>query len=353
MANENNPYSEVVGRYIKMDQKIECKCLICGEHYYVNPYDARMGKKHRECSFLLGTNKRTKTNEEFKKELELISPHIKPIEKYKNAKTIIKCYCEKHNEYFSASPDHLLHRGSGCSKCKSEGISESLVRTHEEFVEKLSKITDNIEVLGKYKKSKEKVQVKCKVCGFEWSPQASSLLSGHGCPHCVGRHKTTEEFKEEIFHINPRIEILNEYKNSSSRMLCKCKECGHIWDVSAGNLRTTGCPECNKSHGERKIQNFLNLKNISYVPQKTFPGLLGIKGKNLSYDFFVFNHILIEYQGEYHDGTAYQQTDAEFEAQKEHDRRKKEFALSNGYRLIEIWYWDYDNIDEILERELC
>lgn len=36
----------------------------------------------------------------------------------------------------------------------------------------------------------------------------------------------------------------------------------------------------------------------------------------------------------------------------EHDKRKREYAKSHGYKLLEIWYYDYNNIEEILNREL-
>jgi len=41
-----------------------------------------------------------------------------------------------------------------------------------------------------------------------------------------------------------------------------------------------------------------------------------------------------------------------FEKQVEHDRRKKEYALSNNYNFLEIWYWDYDNIEEIIAKKI-
>ena len=40
----------------------------------------------------------------------------------------------------------------------------------------------------------------------------------------------------------------------------------------------------------------------------------------------------------------------DFERQQEHDRRKKEYALQNNIELLEIWYYDYDNIEEILDK---
>ena len=63
-------------------------------------------------------------------------------------------------------------------------------------------------------------------------------------------------------------------------------------------------------------------------------------------------NLLIEYQGEFHDGTAWQQTEIDFLRQQEHDKRKKNYAKKNNIGLLEIWYWDYDNIEQILNEVL-
>ena len=42
----------------------------------------------------------------------------------------------------------------------------------------------------------------------------------------------------------------------------------------------------------------------------------------------------------------------QFLKQQEHDRIKREYAENNGYKLLEIWYLDYNNIDEILNKYL-
>lgn len=41
-----------------------------------------------------------------------------------------------------------------------------------------------------------------------------------------------------------------------------------------------------------------------------------------------------------------------FISQIEHDKRKREYVKSHGYKFIEIWYYDFDNIEEILNKEL-
>ena len=61
---------------------------------------------------------------------------------------------------------------------------------------------------------------------------------------------------------------------------------------------------------------------------------------------------LIEYQGEYHDGTARNQNKKQFKKQQEHDERKRKYAKDNDIDLLEIWYWDFKNIENILIKEL-
>ena len=42
----------------------------------------------------------------------------------------------------------------------------------------------------------------------------------------------------------------------------------------------------------------------------------------------------------------------QFKIQQEHDKRKKEYAKLHNIKLLEIWYYDFDNITEILNKEL-
>ena len=76
----------------------------------------------------------------------------------------------------------------------SKGIARSKGKTHlkntKEVVQQLLVINPEIEVLGEYTRSKEPMQVRYRVCRYEWSPQAGSSLQGHGCPKCAKeKHK--------------------------------------------------------------------------------------------------------------------------------------------------------------------
>lgn len=104
---------------------------------------------------------------------------------------------------------------------------------------------------------------------------------------------------------------------------------------------------------KRKSKNFLEDNNINFVWQKSFSDLVGTGGGLLSYDFYLPDtNMLIEYQGEFHDGTANSQSKEQFEYQKEHDRRKRKYANDNKIQLLEIWYKDFNNIEQILKDNL-
>jgi hypothetical protein len=55
----------------------------------------------------------------------------------------------------------------------------------------------NIEVLGTYDKMHSSINVQCKICKYEWSPLAGSLLAGQGCPIC-GRKQAANSNKRKV-----------------------------------------------------------------------------------------------------------------------------------------------------------
>jgi len=163
----------------------------------------------------------------------------------------------------------------------------------------------------------------------------------------------------------------------------KCKDNIHedyYRMISNSHQYNFRCPECQYSKGEERINNYLlsnrfhkltmeeeynrlsfdtKNKNSYYIIQKTFDKLVGLGGGLLSYDFYLIKYnLLIEYQGEFHDidqKGKYKRTKYltdNLDKQVEHDRRKKDYALSNGYNFLEIWYYDFDNIEIILEEYL-
>jgi Zn finger protein HypA/HybF involved in hydrogenase expression len=114
------------------------------------------------------------------------------------------------------------------------------------------------------------------------------------------------------------------------------------------------CPYCNTSRLEIKIGNVLQNMGIEYETQKKFDDLLGINGGKLSYDFYIPSlNVAIEGNGSQH----YKPSETfggekQFEKQLEHDKRKREYALLHGFKLIEIPYYEFRFIENILAKEL-
>src|SRR5699024_12522651 len=93
-------------------------------------------------------------------------------------------------------------------------------KTNKEFVSELKAINKNIELLGKYVLSKQKIKCECKIDGHIWEAYPNHLLRGHGCPKCAGNlKKTHKEFIEELNGINENIEIMSRYKNDGAKEL--------------------------------------------------------------------------------------------------------------------------------------
>lgn len=239
-----------------------------------------------------------------------------------------------------------------CNKC---AIYLFQSKTHEEFLEEIKQLHgNNYSLLTEYIKSTIDVIVKHEICCHQFSTTPNQFLSGSECPKCYGTpKKTTEDFYEEVKEItNGEYELLTEYLTALDNIKLKHMKCGHEYEVRPNDfLNGNRCPKCKESKGENRIRKFLEGNQISFEDQKKFDMLLGVGGKNLSYDFYLpKQNILIEYQGEFHDGSATCQNENQFKRQWEHDRRKREYAKSNNIMLLEIWYWDFDNIEKILDQ---
>ena len=166
-----------------------------------------------------------------------------------------------------------------------------------------------------------------------------------------------DEFIEELKLKNSDIEVLGQYKNNYTKIKCRCKIDGHIWEVRPSDLliKDIGCPKCNSSKGEKRISKYLDSIDLDYIHDKRyFKDLKGINDGILRPDFILENDkIWIEYDGIQHfepidifDG------EDGFKETKENDRIKNEYAKKHGWKLIRIPYYDFDNVEEILEKEL-
>ena len=295
-----------------------------------------------------------------------------------------KCLKEECEEIFKSSW-HLIYSGGGCGVChgKQVGLSNSLAFNYPNLIKEWHP-TLNGDLTSRDVTQNSNVDVwwLCQTdLKHEWHTAISSrTFNNSGCPYCSGRYPTEEN---NLLVCNPNLcedwdyvknkKSPKEYTPKSGQYVWwKCNKCGNEWYAQIDNRNKNGCPECSSSKGEKeckrvfiskgfietnqndynkfpKIDKDNNNNNVYFIPQKTFNNLFGLGNGLLSYDFYIPQYnCLIEYQGQYHDGTVSNQTQEQFEYQQEHDRRKREYAENNNIKLLEIWYWDFDIIEEIL-----
>lgn len=100
------------------------------------------------------------------------------------------------------------------------------------------------------------------------------------------------------------------------------------------------------SRGEIKIEEILEMNDLNFQMEYSFPDLKSPNGRPLRFDFAVFDDdgnidFLIEYQGKQH----YQPSSKfggkrGFYQQQYNDNQKRRFCLQHDLRLIEIPYTD-------------
>ena len=306
---------------------------------------------------------KSKTQEQFINQVkEICDDKYIFLETYKGAKTPILV---RHNnescdyKEFLILPDKFLNNNQRCPICSEKERVRKKTRTNEQFIKEVYNLVNNeYTFLEDYKGITTDIKVEHNICGYEYYITPNEFLNkGSRCPQCFGTpKKTQEQFKKEVFDlVGDEYTVVGQYDGADKHIKIKHNICNHEYSVFPTNFlyKERRCPICNESKGERCIREILNKNNIKFIPQKTFDGLLGLGNGNLSYDFYLSQYnLLIEYQGEFHDGSGREYTKTNLIQQQEHDKRKKEYANNHNIKLLEIWYYDFDNIEQILSKEL-
>lgn len=155
----------------------------------------------------------------------------------------IECYCNKHNVTWNPTAASL-YKNIGCKECAKEGISNKNLMTHDEFVEGLKEINNNIEVIGKYIGMYEDITIKFR-CGHIWTTKAVNVYYKNiKCPYC--------------YHQRILIGFNDLWTTSAeTAMLLTNSEDGYIVTKGSGKKKSFTCPLCGKSQ-QKIVKNVVN-----------------------------------------------------------------------------------------------
>ncbi|HBJ1650946.1 TPA: hypothetical protein LA460_003380 [Clostridium botulinum] len=278
----------------------------------------------------------------------------------KNSTCKLEWKCLIHNNVFDRSWNSIKNGSVMCPEC--ELISFRNKRCHTlEYVKLKALENFNINIVSKeYVNNETKLDFICnnhKDLGVQHITWGNMLDSVHPCSHCLKKivlkktMKSHENFIKQVkeIHGNKYI-VLSEYEGSNKYVQVYCLKCKNEFNIRASHLlEGHGCGICTKSKGEEQIKLILDKYNINYIREYRFNDCRGVK-KLLPFDFYLKDlNLLIEYQGKQH----YEPVEMfggqkQFETQQINDNCKRQYCKSKNINLLEIPYWDFNNIETIL-----
>ena len=266
-----NQRIEILGQYVNNETPILCRCKIDNNEWYEIPYRLLKGKKCPKC---IESTKMTHC--QFVERILEYHPNIEILNIFTSRKSMIKCRCKIDGYIWEETADNLLNK-YGCPKC-----SKTRKWTQDEFIIKVKESNPHykdMEIIGEYKGQNYPIKCRCKIDGYEWSPNAQNLLLGSGCPVC-SHHKVKTGYND-IATTHPHlvkyfvdIKEANIYPSKSNqKVLMRCPECGYekMQIIQLLTKKGFSCKYCDD--------------NISYPNKFSYAFLQQLPVKNIIHEY--------------------------------------------------------------------
>lgn len=350
-------------------------CDYCGQEKQILMRDYTRSTKNQTVPFTCGNNLCTqkKLNDMYGKERkqEQIQYYydfckknnytpLSNVDDYVNARTKLKYICPIHGEQQICVNDIKI--GHACQQCGYIKSKTKNMLTVEEVIKIIEDKNNTVLNPQDYRNASTKnLLIKCGDCGKIRKASLSSIMNSKGhCPECgakyLGRQMALSptEVEKRINSVNGN-KLLNpeDYKSVGVKNLKIRCSCGNIFTVSLGNYMwgtPNRCRFCSQktSKGELKILTKLEDMGIKYEQEKCFSDC---KDKRcLPFDFYLPDHnTIIEFDGQHHYFPTHSMCTYQYTIK--HDKMKNEYCKQNHINLIRIPYWEYQNIDQILEEK--
>lgn len=355
-------------KYENCDTKLEIKCRSCNKKFETTFFQFK-NSKHKCCK-KCASNINTTANQYNKVKEYIESFGCKLLSKiYKNNVTPLEIECNCGNKIITDYRGFKNLKYKMCDECKRKTLYHSREYNYD-TIKKYIEENSNCKLLtiDKDIDFHTNITLKCD-CGNEFITTFScfKFKNKDKCDECKGFTKWDISKIKQYVKENSNCELLSiEYINIDSNLVFKCN-CGNEFETSFDKFKTRNKRQCNecsvRSNIEKFCRDYFKEHNIPYEAEKTFPDCRYPKTNGVPrYDFYIeYNNrkILIEGNGIQHEQpirfyNAISQEEAEekFIQQQIKDEYKKQYALNNGYEFVVIWYYDMDNIPQILDNLL-
>lgn len=271
--------------------------------------------------------------------------------------------CRQCGFCWSVTIDNHINKQTGCKKC-----SGHMPWDRSRFVEEAQRLNGDKHDYSEIQEDHfggihSHVPIRCKVCGYRWSPQIGNYIHHESqCPKCSGHMGWDHpRFIAQAKHIhgdayNYDLVRPEDVTGYYSKIPITCNTCHKIWSPTVGHHihSKSGCPYCCKSRGERLVAQILDLLKDRigpYIQEVHYPDI-----PQYHYDFYFIykdqRHI-IEFDGIQHFEEIDLFTKKEsFEYRRLLDKIKTLIALTSGVKLIRIDYTQLNNLQFHIETAL-
>ena len=242
---------------------------------------------------------------------------------------------------------------------KCEECSGRIVWNKDKCNEWLKEHGEGTVLVSEYTNSKDNsLKFKCG-CGNEFKRSWHGFVVGKlvKCEECIGQIKWNKEKCNEWLKEHGEGTVLeSEYTSTHDNSLTFICGCGNKFKRSWHNVKDQKQIKClvctEKSKGEQAIEAKLTKDQVEHEKQHK----CGCKNKQeLPFDNALFKDgklvCLIEFDGKQHfEAIEFFGGEEGLEYRKQNDYLKSKYCASNNIPLVRIPYWEYDKIDELLEK---
>ena len=367
------PSIEVMSKYINIGTKIHFKCLIHDFEFDAIPQNMLRGHGCRICGSEKQSKKQTKSHSDFVNSLKNVNPSIEVIGDYVNMNTKVRVKCLVDGYTWDADPRKLM-RGSKCAVCSNRKVVSGINDVATMRPDLLKYFKHSIDATKYTTGSEAVVDVCCPECGYEDKIKIGNLSRfGFSCRGCYeqkyGRMRvdrghwnrdTMSEYLNVHFDGYKLIDVQFASDNDSGALkaLIKCPNDKHApyWSYWTNIIKGHECSLCraidSMSRGERLAESILHMNKIQFVTQKRFHDC---KDKHtLPFDFYLPDYnLVIEIMGEQHEyPVEYFGGEVAFVERIKHDKIKRDYLKMNNINILDIWYYEFDNMEELINNKI-